>query len=54
MALRSAVHAVSVFASKYTGRSLCTRFFSYDFALTLLENLHRFSNLCDNVLFNAI
>ena len=54
MALRSAVHAVSVLTSKYTGRSLCTRFFLYDFALTQLENLYHFSNLRDNVLFNAV
>ena len=54
MALKSAVNTVSVLASKYTGRSLCIRFFLYDFALTLLETLHCISNLCDNVLFNAI
>jgi hypothetical protein len=29
-------------------------FFFYDFALTRLENLHHFLNLCDNFQFNTI
>jgi len=45
MALRSEIHAVSVLASKYTGRSLRMRFFLYDFALMSLENLHFWFNV---------
>jgi hypothetical protein len=46
MALRSAVHAVSVLASKYTGRSLLYEIsFLYGFTLMQLENLRHFSNL---------
>jgi hypothetical protein len=36
------------------GMSLLRDFFLSDFALTQPENLYRFSNLRDNVLFNML